>query len=164
MEGGKIAQCWTKHFSSLQSWSHWAVLYIILVCKASAGEQKAAFAMEIGIPDKRSENTLLRGEFLISSNKISWKLYQIKKIIENVSVFNRDHEQENNPTVNSMKNSQVQPYSEGQKWRFIPCELEEPGGNTAIRQRDWKPLLALSSSCKINILILWVERCNNNYT
>lgn len=122
MEGEKIAQCWTKHFSSLQSWSHWAVLCIILVCKASAGEQKAAFAMEIGIPDKRSENTLLRGELLISSKEISWKLYQIKKIIENVSVFNREQEQENNPTVNSMKNSQVQAYTEGQKWRFIPCE------------------------------------------
>lgn len=122
MEGGKIAQCWTKHFSSLQFWSHSAVLYIILVCKASAGEQKAAFAMEIGIPDKRSENTLLRGELLISSNKISWKLYQIKKIIENVSVFNRHHEKENNPMVNSMKNSQVQAHSEGQKWRFISCE------------------------------------------
>lgn len=47
------------------------MLCIILVCKASAGEQKAAFAMEIGIADKRSENTFLRGELLISSSKIS---------------------------------------------------------------------------------------------
>ena len=71
MEGKKTAQCWTKYFSSLQSRSHSSVLYIISVCKASAGEQKAAFAMEIGIPDKRSENTVSKGELLISSNKIS---------------------------------------------------------------------------------------------
>lgn len=42
------------------------MLHIILVCKASAAEKKAAPAMEIGISDKRSENTVLKGELLIS--------------------------------------------------------------------------------------------------
>lgn len=45
--------------------------YIILVCKASAGELKVTLAMEIGTPDKRSENAAWKGELLISSNKIS---------------------------------------------------------------------------------------------
>lgn len=43
-------------------------------------------------------------------------------MIENVSVFNRGYVQENKTTVNSMTNPQVQAYTEGQKWRFIPCE------------------------------------------
>lgn len=71
MEGEKNAQCWTKYFSSLQSWSHESVLCIISVCKASEGQQKAAFAMEFWIPDKRAENTVWKGELPISSNKIS---------------------------------------------------------------------------------------------
>lgn len=78
--------------------------------------------MEIGISDKRSENTVLKGELLISWNKISWKLYQIKKIIENVSVFNRDYVQQNKTTVNSVTNAQVQAHTQHQKQRFTPCE------------------------------------------
>lgn len=71
MEGKKIAQCWTKYFSSLQSRNHSSVLYITLVCKASVGELKVTLAMETGTPDKRSENAAWKGELLISSNKIN---------------------------------------------------------------------------------------------
>lgn len=78
-EGKKNAQCWTKYFSSLQSLSDPIVLYFISVRKASAGEQKAAFAMETGIPDKRSENTVWKGDCLLAQTKLAESFIRLKK-------------------------------------------------------------------------------------
>lgn len=79
MEGEKNAQYWTKYFSSLQSLSDSTVLLFAPVCKASAGEQKAAFAMETGIPDKRSENTVWKGDCLLAQTKLAESIIRLKK-------------------------------------------------------------------------------------
>lgn len=115
-------------------------------------EQKAVPGMEIGISDKRSERAVWKGELLISWNEISWKLYQIKKVIENVSVFNRDYVQENKPAVNSATNTQVQAFTDGKR-SFIHLNKRN---QVAILQRgeEWKLVLDLSSSCKINVSLI----------